>query len=382
LNRERSATGPRVLAFADGRDSLVAACRLHAPLTALRHVGLIDDFVVTDATLRGAPRSGLFDVVWLQRGADAALARLLAARLPGRFLLDVDDHLLCRPAYLAPDDLPDAEALTDALTACRVLTMPSWRLAGLLEQRAGVSLAGKARTCPNAVAFGGGGLRRPQRPVAVLLTQSHRLALTVSEGDVLGAIAEFAARRRLPLWCLGAQSPALRVAAASAGAALATLTPRSYRQYHADLAAGPVVLGVAPLETHGDAQTNEFVSGKSDIKMVEYGGYGHPAVYSRAAPYVDTDIACGRRADNDHAAWTAALEELYEDGWQALVDEQRAVRERRDLERVAAESWWPALEAARLEEPVDAAKLLSDLDRLRALARDGVTRARWHLRPR
>lgn len=78
MSSQRSATGPRVLAFADGRDSLVAACRLHAPLAALRHAGLIDEYVVTDATLRGAPRSGLFDVVWLQRRASAALARLIA----------------------------------------------------------------------------------------------------------------------------------------------------------------------------------------------------------------------------------------------------------------------------------------------------------------
>ena len=382
MNCRSPAAGLRVLAFADGHDSLVAACRLHAPLAALRHAGFIADYVVTDATLRGAPRDGLFDVVWLQRGADAWLARTLAERLPDGYLMDVDDHLLCRPSYLEPRDLPDAAALTDALRACRVLTVPSTRLAGLLQQRAGVSLVSKAWTCPNAVTFGGARLRVARRPEAVLLTQGHRLALTASEGDVVDAISEFAARHRLPLWSLGAQTPALRDAAASAGAALAPLMPRSYRRYHADLAAGPVLLGVAPLETRGDAETNEFVSGKLDIKMVEYGGFGHPAVYSRAAPYEDTDIACGRLADNDHASWIAALQELYEDGWQALADEQRAVRERRDLERVAAESWWPALEAARLEEPVDAAKLLSDLDRLRALARDGVARARWHLRPR
>ena len=379
MSSRRSVAGARVLAFADSRDSLVAACRLHAPLAALRHAGLIDEYVVTDATLRGAPRSGLFDVVWLQRGADAGLTRLLAARLPGRFLLDVDDHLLCRPGYLAQDDLPDAGALIDALAACRVLTAPSSRLAGLLEQRAGVALLSKTWTCPNAVTFGAGELRKPQRPVAVLLTQGHRLALTASEGDVLGAITEFAARRQLPLRCVGAQSPALRVAAASVGAELEVLAPRSYRRYHADLAAGPVLLGVAPLETRGDAQTNEFVSGKSDIKMVEYGGYGHPAVYSRAAPYVDTDLVCGRLADNDAASWTAALEGLCDDGWRALADEMRTVRVVRDLGSVARRAWWPALQAARLESPVDAAKLLSEVDRLRALARDAATRARWHL---
>jgi len=382
VSTPRTTQKPRVLAFADVRDSLVAACRVHAPLLALQRAGRIAEYVVTDATLRGAPRAGFFDVVWLQRGADAWLARLIANRLPQGYLLDVDDHLLCRPSYLAPRDMPDASALTDALRACRVLTVPSQRLAELLERRSVVPLSQRARTCPNAVAFGAAPLREPRRPTAVLLTQGHRLALTASEDDVLGAVAEFAARRGLPIWCLGALPPRLAAVASSAGAVVEALSPRSFAQYHSALDARPVLLGVAPLETRGDAQTNEFVSGKSDIKMVEYGGYGHPAVYSRAAPYVDTDIACGRRADNDHAAWTAALDELYEDGWQALADEQRAVRERRDLERVAAESWWPALEAARLEEPVDAAMLLTDIDRLRAFARDRVVRARWHLRSR
>jgi hypothetical protein len=173
VSRRRPPQKPRILAFADVRDSLVAACRVHAPLEALRRNGLIDDYVVTDATLRGALRRGLFDVVWLQRGADAALARLVASRLPGRFLLDVDDHLLCTPSYLKPGDLPSADALTEALVACRVLIVPSLRLAKLLERRAGVPMVAIARACPNAIAFGEAPLREPRRRTAILLTQAH-----------------------------------------------------------------------------------------------------------------------------------------------------------------------------------------------------------------
>lgn len=372
--------GPRVLAFADGRDSLVAACRLHAPLAALRNAGLIDDYVVTDATLRGAPPSGLFDVVWLQRGASAALARLVASRLPGRYLLDVDDHLLCMPSYLKPGDMPSADALTEALAECRVLTVPSLRLATRLERRAGVPLGARSRACPNAVAFGEAPLREPRRPAAILLTQGHRLALTASQHEVLGAIATFAARRKLSLWYLGSPPAAFLAVAASTGAHSRGLRPRSYVQYHSSLATGPVLLGVAPLESRGDSETNEFVSGKSDIKMVEYGGVGHPAVYSRVAPYVDTNLACGRLAGNENAAWKNALNELYSDGWRAVADEQRSVRDRRSLESVITESWWPAIEEARLEDPVDASKLLREVDRVRAQARNGVARTRWHLR--
>jgi hypothetical protein len=371
---------PRVLAFADVRTSLVASARVHAPLRALREAGLVESYVVTDATLRGAPRDGRFDVVWLQRAADAWLARALASRLHGRYLLDLDDHLLCRPAYLEPADLPDPAALTAALEGCRVLTAPTPRLATLLQDRSGARLDARSFTCPNAVPPPWAPLRAPERPAAMLLTQGHRLALTASRGEVLTAISEGAARHRLPLWALGDAPGDLRTIAAGAGAALTTLRPRSWNGYHAALAGPPALLAVAPLETRGDPDTVEFVGGKSDVKMVEYGAFGHPAVYSAAAPYADSDLSCGRLAANDAASWTRAIDELMAGGWGVAADEAREVRERRDLARVAAECWWPALQAARLEEPVRGADLLGELDRVRARVRDHAARLRWRLR--
>ena len=371
---------PRVLAFADVRTSLVAAARVHAPLRALRAAGLIESYVVTDATLRGAPRDGRFDVVWLQRAADAWVARALASRLQGRYLLDLDDHLLCRPAYLAPADLPDPEVLTATLEGCRVLTTPSRRLAALLEDRSGVSLLDRSSVCPNGVAGPWAPLRTPGRPAAMLLTQGHRLALTTSREEVLTAIAEGAARHGLPLWVLGDAPADLRAIAVGAGATMTTLSPRSWGEYHAALAGPPTLLGIAPLETRGDPDTVEFVGGKSDVKMVEYGGFGHPAVYSAAAPYAESDLRCGRLAANDAASWTAAIDELMAGGWSAAADEAREVRERRDLARLAAECWWPALQAARLEEPVRGADLFGELERVRARLRDRAARLRWRLR--
>ena len=62
--------GPRVLAIADVAVSYVAAWRVHGPLAALKRLGLVADFAVTDAALRGLPSRGRFDVVWLQRAVD------------------------------------------------------------------------------------------------------------------------------------------------------------------------------------------------------------------------------------------------------------------------------------------------------------------------
>lgn len=380
MNASRQQRGLRVLVFADVRESLVAACRVHAPLTALAAAGLVADYVVTDGTLRGAPRDGFYDLVWLQRGADDWLAATIAERLRGRFLLDVDDHLLCRPSYVSTPDLPDHSTFVAALAACRVLTTPSARLRGLLEARSGLELEARWSACPNAVPFEGHGLRMASRPAAILLTQGHRLALTTSRAEVLTAIAEAAARHDLPLWSLGPLPEGLRAAATSAGASLSPLSRRTWSQYHDDLSGGPTLLGVAPLETRGDPATVEFVSGKSDVKLVEYGGFGHPAVYSRAAPYEDSDLRCGRLATNDHAGWTTAIDEIMGGGWRAARDEAQVVRSRRDLTRVAAEHWWPALQAARLQEPVAASKLLGEVDRARACVRDRIARVRWRLR--
>ncbi len=370
---------PRVLAFADVRGSLVAACRVAAPLQALLDAGRISGFTIADATLRHAPRSEMFDVVWLQRAANAWLARALAERLEGGFLLDMDDHLLCRPAYLDDVDMPDPEALKAALASCAVLTTPSQGLRALIEQRSGLALGGRAFVCPNAVPFGRRPIRPAQRPAAVLLTQGHRLALAASREEVLAAIAEAAARHRLPLWILGGAAPAVRSAAAAAGAQLQELGSRRWAEYHAALAGPPSLLGVAPLETHGDAATVEFTSGKSDIKMVEFGGFAHSAVYSAAAPYANSDLTCGRLVANRHEDWSAAVDELMRGEWRAAADEALAVRARREMARVAEAQWWPAVQAARLQRPVEVGRLFGELDRLGAAARDRVARIRWRL---
>ena len=372
---------PRVLAFADVRTSLVAAARVHAPLRALREAGLIESYAVTDAALRGAPRNGRFDVVWLQRAADPWLARLFARRLRDRYLLDVDDHLLCRPAYLEPADLPHPAAFAAALGGCRVLTTPTPRLAGLLGRRSGMRLEDRAFTCPNTVPCRDAPLRTPERPAAMLLTQGHRLALVASRREVLTAVAEGAARHGLPLWVLRRVAPGPARNRHRRGGGARDPPPQELGRL--PLCACRAALagsGIAPLETKGDLDTVEFVSGKSDVKMVEYGAFGHPAVYSSAAPYADSDLSCGRLAANDAASWAAAIDELMAGGWRAAADEAREVRERRDLARVAAGYWWPAVQAARLDEPVRGADLLGELDRARARLRDRAARLRWRLR--
>ena len=371
---------PRVLAIADVAVSYVAAWRVHGPLAALKRRGLVSDYVVTDGTLRGLPRRGRFDVVWLQRAVDPFVTQRLVSTLGGRFLLDVDDNLLCRPGYLQDFEFPRPEGIAEALRAARVVTVPSQRLAGLLAARAGADLGAKAIVCPNAARFAGLAPREPRQPEAMVLTQGHRLALTESAEEVLTAIADVAGRHALPICSFG---PPLAVGLAAPDRILRGVVESgklSLAEYHGVLADLPPMLAVAPLETHGDAATVEFVAGKSDVKMVDYGGFGHPGVYSDAAPYAESDLHCGRLAANTHDAWTAAMEQMLADGWRAARDEQLAVTARRDIDAIAETCWAPAIAAARLESAIEVRELFNPLDFVEARARNASARAHWHLR--
>ena len=371
--------GPRVLAIADVAVSYVAAWRVHGPLAALKRLGLVADFAVTDAALRGLPSRGRFDVVWLQRAVDPFVTRRIVSSLAGRFLLDVDDNLLCRPGYLQDFEFPRPEGIAEALRAARVVTTPSQRLGGLLAARAGVDLATRLLVCPNAARFAGLASREPRRPEAMVLTQGHRLALTDSAEEVLGAVADVTRRHALPICSFGPPLKGLPTGLERMLGGVVSSGQLSLAEYHRVLAELPPMLAVAPLETRGDAATVEFVAGKSDVKMVDYGGFGHPGVYSNAPPYTDSDLRCGRLAENSYEGWSAALEEMLADGWRAAQDEQRVVMARRDVDASAEMCWGPAIAAARLETPIEARELFSLLDVAEARARNASARAHWHL---
>jgi len=345
------ATRPRVLAFAEDLNGLVTACRVHAPLITLKRLGLIDDYLVTDASMDGVPRDAAFDVVWLQRARDRDLALRLIDRLEGRFLLDMDDLLLARPSYIAPTDFPHVDHIRTAVRECSVLTVPSLRLAGLLADRGCGDLQDKAVVCPNALEFPRQPPRTPERPVGLMLTQSHRLALTNSRDAVLGAMRDFSAANDLPVYYFGPPPEVLGTGVADLLGPLVQCGYLDYWRYHSILAAWPAMIGLAPLETADDSDTLDFVAGKSDVKMVEFGGFGHPAVYSRATPYVDTDLAAGVLTDNTSEAWTEALEYMLAVGWRRSAVEQRDIVAARSLDLIARESWYPALLRARLAKP-------------------------------
>jgi len=217
----------------------------------------------------------------------------------------------------------------------------------LLEKYTHAPLAQKSLVCPNAFEFPGA-IRKPAKAAGLILTASEDLPLTHSYNPVMEAVAQFSSRHGLPVYYFGKKAEKVHTRLKH----LTHLGLVPYWQYHALLAALPPMIGLAPLETVADQGTLDFINGKSDIKMLEFGGHGHPAVYSKAPPFVDTDLKAGVLVDNTVESWREGLESVYGSLWRRLAQEQRQVIELRNMDRVAAERWYPALLAARLPRPL------------------------------
>lgn len=348
-------TGPRVLAVsADARH--LREIRLVAPLSALERAGRIAGFRILnplDGSLSGHGAFAQCDAVILQRDVPPAVVRFLTERgLP--FVLDVDDLLTGRAAYRDEAASPEAaRRVALAAEACAVLTVTNPRLLAALERHLGRALAAKTVVVPNALPLEHPPARVPARPQGLLWTSSDLPALTASAGAVLAAVREFAARRALPVLLAGTFSGTL--AGELPGARF--LGHMDYWRHKCFLLEAPTWIGIAPLETEADPDTLEFIACKSDVKMVEYGGLGHPGVYSRAVPYARSELRAGLLAENTRQAWLDALESLYGGGFARAADEARDIFAARAVSKVARECWAPVLEAVRLARPLDVADL-------------------------
>ena len=321
--------------------------RLEMPLLNLKKQGLIDYYFITNHTLFDVPEDFCFDVVWLQRISDPKLINHLAQRIDNNYLYDLDDFLIGSPSYIPPADMLHKEVIQQALQNCRVLALTSARLLKLLQAVISTPISEKTVICPNAYEFSSE-IRSPTVPKGIILTQSDRLALTTSREPVLTAVADFSNKHELPMYCFGTPIGDQRLGTER----LISFGNVSFWHYHTILAALPPMIGIAPLETNADQDTLDFINGKSDVKMLEYGGFGHPSVYSNAPPYVDTDLEAGIVVENTYEAWSEGLEAMYRDKWKKLSVEQEHVTSSRNMDKIATEYWYEAIDRARLPRPM------------------------------
>jgi hypothetical protein len=290
----------------------------------------------------------LYDVILIQRAVPEYLyLALFDIGLP--FVLDVDDNLLGRASYRY--QLPELQIRTGLRTAAAV-TVPNSRILDLLEQYCGLVLRHKAFITPNALPFPVKP-RDPSQPEQIYWIQSDTAALTRSEPAVVEGIENFSRKYHLPVVLVGKSVLARTY--------FSNQVEMGEIDFHALLQLlefGPCSIGVAPLETEADAETLDFVAGKSDLKILLFGGYGHPGVYSAAPPYLDSDLRTyAHLVGNSCAEWNDALEFQFREGWQSIAEKTRYIRTARHVDRIARENWHPALQACVLPKPIPGAQL-------------------------
>jgi len=110
-----------------------------------------------------------------------------------------------------------------------------------------------------------------------------------------------------------------------------------------------LLLGIAPMKT--DQYGTSALAAFSDRRMVEFGGLGIAAVYSASQPYRESDIRTGRVVDNTYENWLAALEGLFRGDYMEEENNFQYIREKRSIDWIARECWWPALAPVIFKEP-------------------------------
>ncbi len=353
-----------VLVLSDESPNL-AAVRVHLPFGALHRRGAIAGYtvlhrgdVVFDTRQAGSPDR--FDALWVHRSVEPS--RTLVLRLLGRaYAYDVDDNLLAAPAYRDPFPPSSRQAASDMLRGAAVVSCATARLAALLGDRLGARLADRTIVTRN-LAQDRPALRDPAPPHAVIWASSDRPALTGARDPVIRAVRDHCLAHGLKLVAIGAPPPPAFAAAGLQVDAVGMLPHAAYREHLRGLS--PAIL-VCPLETEGDPGTQDFVDGKSDIKLIEALSCGLVAVVSRAHPYLDSDLATPILCDNTYESWLDGL-----DAARAACQSPAPPPdwpEDRDSAGQGLAPWAAALEAARLPAPLALADVYAAMDAARAM---------------
>jgi glycosyltransferase involved in cell wall biosynthesis len=345
---------PRVAVFTQDNFA-VRQLRVVQPLDALKRSGRIAGYSVFLNTQEQGPDSfDAYDAIWIQRTVMESLLRLVEGR---PFLFDIDDLLVGRPSYTSISVFQRNIIQSLLLRKC-TLSVTNHRLYELLKRYAKGRIPDRVFITPNGFDFPRAAVTSSTKPKALIWTSSDAAALTTSYDDVLDAIDEFSGKRQLPVYLIG------RFDARSS-----RRKPRNsvsfgnmdYWRHKAFLASQPTMLGICPLETHADESTLDFVAAKSDLKMVEYGGFGHPGVYSQSPPYTESDLKTGVLTLNTSEGWLEALESAFEEAYGRSVSDSKAIQERRHIDRLATECWYPALENALLKRPISRTEIVSTI---------------------
>jgi len=358
---------PHVLVLTE-QHSNMRGVRVDVPLGGLLSEGRIAGYAMWGKGRLGfSTRSGeadpAFDAIWVQRDLPPDMALALAALgLP--YLLDIDDNLLVSPAYRAPFSPEQLQATRSLVRGCAAMTTSNDRLAGLLQDYAHTTLIDRTVTCRN-LATEQAPWVAPGEPTCIVWASSDKPALTGAYLGVVRAIRDFCLAHGLKLVCIGAPPPGLIRESAVVTEHLGMMPYAAYLDRLRGLAPGILV---APLDTGADPVTQDFIDGKSDIKVLEAMTTGLVGVFSDARAYRDTDLPMPILCPNDHAGWLAGLDQARR---LCLHGTPRTpIPENRMASGIGLQCWADALGRVRLRHPMR----LSQLQHALSLTRSNLVR--------
>ncbi|MBT5717360.1 MAG: hypothetical protein HOI70_10645, partial [Opitutae bacterium] len=288
--------------------------RVENILMSLYISGVIDGYcILSGSHIHKVGVTENFEIVCTQReGTDNM--RLREILFSDRFVVDIDDLLFVKASYRGEGfdrwEAKHYEQTRELIKCCSTLSVTSSRLAKLLENVIGCNCLEKSWVTPNGLLFPQSlPTEKTGKAEAMIWTSSDFAALDESKDEILEACSAFCRDYNLPVFLFGNFSQELQQKLHTAQN-FGMVNFLQHKQIIEGLSGR--ALGVAPLETKTDQPTLDFIAGKSDLKMLEYGGYGIEGVYSASPSYLESDLLNHNIVDNTFSSWRTALQNSYE----------------------------------------------------------------------
>jgi GT2 family glycosyltransferase len=343
-------TKPRLLIATKDRNA-TKTTRIYAIAESLCRQGIIASYVVADRlgfAYASSPSQGWFDAICLQGDPSGIewFQRYVMRCLP--YLAEWNDAS-CSEAFAFENDV---EEITQSLVHSAAVSVHNKRSLHRLEKMTYLDLEYCTSIIPDGLPFPQM-ITKQEKPGGLLWRFEDFVSLTNSREAIIQAVNEFSVKYKLPIYCIGkfpekiCEKFKLHV----------TIDFTSISEYYDFLKSSGALIGIAPLETNDTQDVLDSLAYKSDIRMVEYAGFGIPSVYSASPSYLETDLQTGRVVENTFEAWREALEDLYTHGDPAQKENSKRIQELRSIDRLARDCWWFAIKKVLLTEPLPASAI-------------------------
>jgi len=299
-----------------------------------------------------------FDAIWVQREISPEVA--VALHTMGRpFVYDIDDNLLASPGYRPSFSIELIQTVRNLIWSCSILSCSTARLGQLLNAVSIRPVIDKVIVTPNLLreAPAPGPVGRPR---FLIWVSSDTPALTQSRLVIVKAIRDFCLAHGLKLACIGAEPPDL---IAESEVEIVHVRQVPYGSYLSLLRSFAPGIMACPLETDADNGTADFIQAKSDIKMLEALACGLIGVFSRAYPYLESNLPQPILCENTYRGWMEGLVQAWQRCGQTV--DQPAIPANRYASATGAQPWLEAINLVRLPSPMPCSQFKDAVTSLR-----------------